>query len=173
MDLFASIRGGMMRGELITKSRGERLRSVGGEVQVMAGPCFFMLCTDHTEGECVERLLFGDRASQFDAMKEIQAGDFGFLLNMTRDELLGVFRAAEAAGLNIERGAWRGQFPAQIRARQFGELRRIAGASSRLAEFIELKVLGTGGSAYLAPAEKTYGPDVTEKVLSLFGLPTS
>ena len=134
-------------------------------------PCFIMLCTDRTERECLDRLLFGDRANQFESMQAIQAGHFGFLLNMSRDELLGVFQAGGAAAMNIDRSAWGGKFPAQVSVRPVGELRRTSRAASKLGNIIELRALGTASDVYLVPASKTHEADVTRSILSLFEIP--
>ena len=41
-------------------------------------PCFFMLCTDGTEKECLEKGLFGDRERRLPYLKSINKGDIGF-----------------------------------------------------------------------------------------------
>lgn len=41
-----------------------------------------MFCDDLTEGECLERNLFGDKAKRFQCLDEIKPGDIGFLLNL-------------------------------------------------------------------------------------------
>jgi len=132
-------------------------------------PCFFMLCTDRTEQECLDRMLLGDRPDQFESMRSIQTGHAGFLVNMSRDELLGVFRAEGSAGMNIQLGVWAGKFPAQVKVQLVGELQRVSGAAGQLGGIVELKVLGAGPNVYLVPAERTHGPEVTAKVLPLFG----
>ena len=55
--------------------------------------CFIMLCNDDTEGDCLGRNLFGDRAKRLEYLDEIKTGDIGFLLNINKDELIGIFRA--------------------------------------------------------------------------------
>ena len=55
--------------------------------------CFIMLANMMTEQECIDRNLFGDKAKRVDCLDEIRPGDIGFLLNIDRDELIGVFRA--------------------------------------------------------------------------------
>lgn len=101
--------------------------------------CFFMLCTNSTEEECLERNLFGDREWTLPYLKTIKIGDIGFLLNISNDELLGIFIAKSEAALNIEPEAWEGKFPAQIKVKLISELQRISNASQKLKDFLELK----------------------------------
>lgn len=42
-------------------------------------PCFFMLCRDRTEKECIDKSLLGDREWRFPYLKSIKKGDIGFL----------------------------------------------------------------------------------------------
>ena len=91
--------------------------------------CFIMLANTQTEQECIELRLFGDKANRFELLDEIKQGDIGFLLNIDRDELLGVFRACSEAQLHIEPDAWKGKFAAQVRVELIGELMRINDAA--------------------------------------------
>ena len=84
-----------------------------------------MLCDDSTEEECLRRNLFGDMARRLENLDEIEPGDMGFLLNINRDELIGIFRACSEAQLHIEPKAWNGRFAAQVRVEPVGELQRI------------------------------------------------
>ncbi|MCM8772638.1 MAG: AAA family ATPase [Candidatus Omnitrophica bacterium] len=135
--------------------------------------CFFMLCTNSTEEECLTRNLFGEREWALPYLKTIKIGDIGFLLNVSKDELLGIFIAKSEAALNIEPEAWGGEFPAQIKVELIGELQRISNASQKLKDFLELKKVDRGAFSYFVTKMKTYGPDITNKVLSLFIIPTN
>jgi transitional endoplasmic reticulum ATPase len=131
-------------------------------------PCFFMLCTDGTENECLEKGLFGDREWRLPYLKSIKKGDCGFLLNISKDQLLGIFIAESEAKLNIDPGAWGGRFPAQVKVKLLRELQRINGATDKLEKIIELREIKKDPYPYKAPSKNTYGPEITEKVLSLF-----
>jgi len=100
--------------------------------------CFFMLCTDSTEKECLEKGLFGDKQWLLPHLKSIKKGDFGFLLNISKskDQLLGIFAAEGEAELNIDPNAWDGKFPAQVKVKLLGELQRIKGATDKLEKII-------------------------------------
>ena len=128
--------------------------------------CFIMLCDDSTEEECLRRNLFGDMARRLENLDEIEPGDIGFLLNINRDELIGIFRACSEAQLHIEPDAWNGRFAAQVRVELIGELQRIKDAA-----YI-LKKAGLGMrqsvSGALVPEYPVHGREVGEKLLEHF-----
>jgi hypothetical protein len=133
--------------------------------------CFFMLCTNETEKECLERGLFGDQEWLFPYLKVIKKGDIGFLINVSNDEIIGVFEAVGPARLNIVPEAWGGKFPAQIKVRLITRVvQRIDRASLKLKSILELKEIKRDKFAYKIPKQKTYGSDVTNKVLESFGV---
>jgi SpoVK/Ycf46/Vps4 family AAA+-type ATPase len=131
--------------------------------------CFFMICTNETEKECLERGLFGDQEWLFPYLKVIKRGDIGFLINVSNDEIIGVFEADGPAMLNIVPEAWGGRFPAQIKVKLITkEHKRIDSASLKLKGILELREVKRDKFAYKIPKQKAYGPDVTNKVLGLF-----
>lgn len=134
-------------------------------------PCFFMLCTNGTEGECLEKGLFGDRKWRLPYLKSVKKGDFGFLLNVSQNNLLGVFEAEGPARLDIDKDAWGGGFPAQIKVKIIGNVQRISDASTKLGSFLKLKEIQRTPYGYKVPAQNTYGPETTERALSLFTIP--
>jgi hypothetical protein len=73
------------------------------------------VCKRDTEAECFERALFGDAPSLWDEVKEVKRGDTLFLYNLDTDVLFGPFTALSDGGLYLEREAWEGRFPAQVR----------------------------------------------------------
>jgi hypothetical protein len=127
--------------------------------------CFIMLCTAKTEKECLGRGLFGDRAWRLQYLTDIRPGDTGFLLNVTRNELIGVFEARSEAQLDIEKEAWSGKFRAQVRVGTAGELKRLGEASSILANAgIALFDLPSGALVPMLPVQSK---DVGAKLLEL------
>ncbi len=88
-----------------------------------------MFYDDSTEEECLRRNLFGNMARRLENLGEIEPGDMGFLLNINRDELIGIFRACSEPQLHIEPDAWDGRFAAQVRVEPIGELQRIKDAA--------------------------------------------
>jgi hypothetical protein len=128
--------------------------------------CFIMLCNWQTEQECIDRNLFGDKAKRLDCLAGIKPGDIGFLLNIDRDELIGVFRACSEAQLHIDPEAWKGKFPAQVRVELIGELKRITDAAYILGKAgVGLRQLASG---LPGPQEPVQGQDVGEKLLKHF-----
>lgn len=131
-------------------------------------PCFFMICTNETEKECLEKGLFGDRHWKLRYLKSIKIGDIGFLLNVTTNQLLGVFVAESEARLNIDSAAWNGEFQAQVKVKLIGKLQRVNEASKKLEKIIALREIQREPFPYRVPSKNTYGPDITDRVLSLF-----
>jgi hypothetical protein len=136
-------------------------------------PCFFMICTNNTERECLERQLFGDKEKALSYISRIKKGHIGFLYNVTSDNLIGVFAAVGEPRLNIVPEAWRGKFPAQIRIQLIGELQRITGAVEKLKDIVTFRSIEKESSSFFMPAKRIYDADVTEKVLSLFPITPS
>jgi hypothetical protein len=131
--------------------------------------CFFMICTNDTEGECLDRGLFGDQEWLFPYLQVIKKGDIGFLINISKDELIGIFEADGPTMLNIVPEAWGGRFPTQINVKLITkEYKRIDRATFRLNSILELREVKRDKFAYKIPKQKTYGPDVTNKVLESF-----
>ena len=128
--------------------------------------CFIMLANTLTEAECLERNLFGDKAKRLSYLDEVEPGDIGFLLNIDRDELIGVFRACTEAQLHIEPKAWKGKFAAQVRVELIGQLKRIKDAAYILGK----AGVGMGqlASGVPAPQYPVQGQDVGEKILAHF-----
>ncbi len=132
--------------------------------------CFIMLCDDSTEEECLRLNLFGDMARKLENLDEIEPGDMGFLLNINRDELIGVFRACSEAQLHIESDAWDGRFAAQVRVEPIGELRRIKDAAYILKKAgLETRQSVSGA---LVPQYPVHGREIGEKLLPHFREPT-
>ncbi len=129
--------------------------------------CFIMLANMMTEQECIDRNLFGDKAKRLDCLDEIKPGDVGFLLNIDRDELVGVFRSCSEAQLNIEPEAWKGRFAAQVRVELVGQLTRVKDAAYILGK----AGVGMGqlASGIPAPQYPVHGQEAGEKLLIHFG----
>ena len=78
---------------------------------------FMFACSDQTQGECFDKLLFGLPESNFKAMKGIGPDTAVFLLNFKTRQVYGVFQPAGEAAMNIDAGAWQRKYPAQIRVK--------------------------------------------------------
>ena len=130
---------------------------------------FIMLCNDITEGECLERNLFGDKAKRFQCLDEIKPGDIGLLLNINKDELMGIFRACSEPQLHIEPDAWDGKFAAQVRIELVGKLQRIKDAAFILKK-ADLEMRQAASGAFV-PQFPVHERDVVEKILAHFREP--
>lgn len=130
-----------------------------------------MICRNSTEGECLQRGLFGAPQSRLQYLSAIKKGDVGFLLNINRDQLLGVFIAEGPAKLNIEEDAWNRQFPAQVKVRPISSLQRIDECSKKLQNIVEMRQYKKEFLTYSIPLLNTFGPEITEKILALFDRP--
>lgn len=130
---------------------------------------FIMLCDDLTEGECLKRNLFGDKARRLQELDEVKPGDVGLLLNINKDELIGIFQACSEAQLHIEPDAWGGRFAAQVRVELVGKLQRLKDAAFILTKAgLGMKQLASGASV---PKFPVHGGDAVEKILAHFEEP--
>jgi hypothetical protein len=133
--------------------------------------CFIMLCKNDTEQECLDRNLFGDVTWRLRYLQEIRSEDAGFLLNVSTNELLGIFEARSKAQLNIEPDAWGGRFPSQVRVQLSGKIQRISNASATLNKIgIELTSLKSGAPV---PRFAVYDKEIAERILAHFREPVS
>jgi hypothetical protein len=127
-----------------------------------------MLCDNLTEGECLERNLFGDKANRFQDIDEIAPGDIGFLFNFDKDELIGIFQSCSKAQFNIEPAAWDGRFAAQFRVNLIGKLQRIKDATYILQK-VGVKMRLKSGVP--VPCFPVHGKEIREKILAHFKEP--
>jgi hypothetical protein len=128
--------------------------------------CFVMLCNDQTEGECLEHNLFVEKAKRFKYLEEIKLGDIGFLLNINKDELIGIFRACSEAQLHIEPDAWNSKYAAQVRVELISKLQRKKEAAYILSK--TGMAMGQLKSGIPVPQYPVHGQNVGEKILSNF-----
>ena len=91
-------------------------------------------CSDRSEEECLDRMLFASDAIAKDQVLSIEPGDSLFLLNLDTDILKGVFKAASPGGHNIIPGAWKGRYPYQVKAVLEGDVRTVCNAKNVLNE---------------------------------------
>jgi hypothetical protein len=76
---------------------------------------FLAICGYETEKECLEKMLFGSLAKWTTEIAKVKKGDIGFLRNYEAQTLFGIFRAESDGLLNIDKDAWGGRFPAQVK----------------------------------------------------------
>ena len=108
---------------------------------------FIFVCTDKTQDECFERLLFGTSRPYGAVAMKVQKGDLLFLQNFDSDFLYGVFRASSDGKGDIEPKAWRGRYPYQVRVEPVGEVFPLEDARNLLSK------LGIGRSNVISGIE--------------------
>ena len=93
---------------------------------------FIFTCSNRTQSECFERKLFGMREKYKDRVLQVRKGDLLFLLNVSRNELRGVYQAVCDGAKDIEPEVWNGKFPWQVRFKILNEYKPLLYAKKKL-----------------------------------------
>ena len=93
---------------------------------------FIFACTNSSQNECFERLLFGSNKVYGATAIRVKKGDFLFLWNLDSDLLYGVFQATTDAQLNIIPEAWSGNYPYQVKVEPLGKIYPLKDAKKLL-----------------------------------------
>ena len=93
---------------------------------------FIFACTNSSQAECLQRMLFGTSRQYGAVAMRVKKGAFLFLLNLDSDLLFGVFRAVSDGKLNIEPDAWNGNYPYQVKVESLGDIVPVANAKKLL-----------------------------------------
>jgi DNA modification methylase len=96
---------------------------------------FIFACTNRSEAECFERLLFGTDRVYASIVIRIRKGDLLFLNNLDTDTLYGLFRAISNGDLSIQPYAWNGKYPYQVKVEILGEKMALKNAKRTLNKF--------------------------------------
>jgi len=96
---------------------------------------FLFACTDKSEQECLDRLLFSTDKLYGPIVIRIRVGDLLFLNNIDQDTLIGVFVAESEGAYNIQPEAFGGRYPYQVKVRSAGEILNIKKAKKLLHDF--------------------------------------
>lgn len=75
---------------------------------------YIFRCSNATQKECFEKMLFGDKLV-YRSKQPVRKGDILFLYNVATEILQGVFVAETDATINIDREAWGGDYPWQVK----------------------------------------------------------
>jgi excisionase family DNA binding protein len=94
--------------------------------------CIFT-CTDKTEKECFDRMLFATNKIYEEKALKVKRGDILFLFNLDSDVLYGTFEAKTDGKKDIVRDAWGGKYPYQVEIEKNGQINIINGAKKILA----------------------------------------
>jgi len=90
------------------------------------------VCTNKTEKECLQRMLFGTSKLYADDALATKSGDILFLLNVKANVLYGIFRAKSDGGKKIIPEAWKGKYPYQVEVEPLGNIQTIKDAKEVL-----------------------------------------
>ncbi len=93
---------------------------------------FIFTCSNKTEEECLNRLLFGTDRTYGPVVIRIREGDILFLVNINTDVLYGVFKAISDGGFKIVPDAWNGRYPYQVKVKPLGQVIELKYASKIL-----------------------------------------
>ena len=104
-----------------------------GSDQLIRG--FIFACTEKSEAECFNRLLFATERFYGPVVIRIRKGDLLFLNNLETDVLYGVFRAVSDGGFNFEPDAWKGKYPYQVKVEPVGDRITLTNAKKALNKF--------------------------------------
>jgi DNA modification methylase len=101
---------------------------------------FIFACTNNSQGECLNRMLFGT-SRQYGAIAiKVKKGDFLFLHNLDNDVLYGIFRAVSDGKKDIVAEAWGGSYPYQVTVESLGNIIPLANCT-QLFKQMEIKRL--------------------------------
>jgi DNA modification methylase len=96
---------------------------------------FLFACTDKSESECLDRLLFGTAKLYGPVVIRVRRGDILFLNNIDTDVLYGVFKAVSDGSLDIQKGAFDGRYRYQVKVKPLGGVIRVEEARRLLSKF--------------------------------------
>ena len=96
---------------------------------------FVFVCTNKSETECFEKLLFATEKFYGPIVVRIRENDLLFLHNRDKDVLYGVFKAVSDGGLNIDPCAFGGKYPYHVKVEAIGKIVAITSAQRVLKRF--------------------------------------
>lgn len=99
---------------------------------------FLFACTNKSENECLDKLIFATEKFYGPVVIRVRRGDILFLSNIDADVLYGVFKAVSDGGFDIEPDAFNGRYRYQVKVEPLGEIIKIEKARRILSKF-ELK----------------------------------
>ncbi len=114
---------------------GIREKTIGKDEDRALKRGFLFACTDKSEAECLDRLLFATGKIYAPVVIRIRRGDVLFLNNIDTDALYGVFKAVSDGSLDIEKDAFNGKYRYQVKAEPLGEVVKIENAKRVLDRF--------------------------------------
>src|ERR1051326_5793674 len=102
--------------------------------QVSTTRSHIFACTEKSQQECFNRMLFSTNKVYEDKIFAVKKGDILFLLNLDSNTLYGTFRAKSDGRKNIVPEAWGGGYPFQVEVEKNGEINTITNAATILSK---------------------------------------
>jgi DNA modification methylase len=112
-----------------------RKEIVGKDKEEVLKRGFLFACTDKSEGECLDRLLFATGKLYGPVVIRVRRGDILFLNNIDTDVLYGVFKAVSNGSLDIGTDAFNGRYRYQVKVEPLGEVMKVEKAKKVLSKF--------------------------------------
>lgn len=95
---------------------------------------YIFACTNKTEKECFDRMLFATNKLYGDNVFQLKKGDLLFLYNMDKNVLYGIFKAKSDGKKDLIPNAWGGKYPYQIEIEEINGTKVIADAKKILSK---------------------------------------
>src|SRR5438876_1475722 len=99
-------------------------------MQAASGHIF--ACTNKSEQECFDRMLFATSRVYGENVLKIKKDDLLFLLNLDNDTIYGTFRAKSSGAKDIVPKAWNGRYPYQVQVLRNGKVHSLTGTKKVL-----------------------------------------
>lgn len=96
---------------------------------------FLFACTNKSEAECLDKLVFASEKFYGPVVIRIRRGDLLFLNNIDTDTIYGVFKAVTNGRINIKPDAFNGRYPYQVKVQPIGEVMALSKAKRQLNKF--------------------------------------
>jgi hypothetical protein len=93
---------------------------------------YIFACTNKSERECLDRMLFATNHVYGENVLKIKRGDLLFLLNLDTDTLYGTFLASSGGAKDIVPEAWKGRYQYQVKVSCNGKVYSITGVKKAL-----------------------------------------
>lgn len=137
-------------------------------IQTIGKSGFIMTCSSVTVDYCLQNLVFGGREGTYPTFSRVNVGDIGFLINVTSDDLYGIFEATSKASLpnapwKPEAYGGRGakEFPVQILVKQIYASPKISNQSHIWGE-VNIPTYQFGKS--IVPKNSILTPEIVDTV---------
>lgn len=96
---------------------------------------FVFACTEATEAECLNGLLFATEKTYGPIVIRIRQGDLLFLNNIDTNMLYGFFRAASDGAYKINPTAFGGKYPYQVKVEPLGDIVNLPSVKQLMSRF--------------------------------------